>query len=268
MCSDWPLRLYPEELAAHAQGGVLTTWATRGRRATPWYTAHDGPGVGRDARHSGTASKPAVRGSAIFIVVVRRRARPRQVSAVLRRFRDQLGLLSQSTGRVGAAIFQQLDDPRGFLYLGEWTSQAAFESAAAAVRRPEAEAVLFESEPQVYCCKVLRPLGGSLSHAAAVRCTIIEGPDAAAESLLRTLSAAGPAGPGVPQGMIGYALYQDLALPGRIILIHGWLAAADLEAVQRSRALQVIAVLQGLGASVTYFAARSQVVLGATLDLA
>jgi quinol monooxygenase YgiN len=175
-------------------------------------------------------------------------------------------LLSQSAGRISAAIFQQLDDPRGFLYLGEWTSQAAFESAVEAVRRPEAEAALFESEPRVHCCQILRPFSGPVSQAAAVGCTIIEGPDAAAGSLLRALSAAGPAGPGVPRGMVGYALYQDLAAPGRIILIHGWLAAADLEEVQHTRAPEVIAALQALGASVTYFAARSQVVLGATLD--
>ena len=200
-------------------------------------------------------------------MVVRRRARARQVSAVLRSFRRaNPGLVSQSAGRVGAAIFQQLDDPHGFLYIGEWTSQAAFETAAATVRSAGAEAALFESELQVSCCRVLRPFGGPISRAAAVGCTIIEGPDAAAESLLSALSAADPAGPGVPRGMLGYALYQYEAAPGRIILIHGWLAEADLQEVQRTRAPQVISALQTLGATVTYFAARSQVVLGATLD--
>jgi hypothetical protein len=60
--------------------------------------------------------------------------------------------------------------------------------------------------------------------------------------------------------VVDYAIYRDEDAPGRLLVVHGWLAAADLERVRASDAPALEARLAVLGAQVTRFVARSQVI--------
>jgi quinol monooxygenase YgiN len=173
--------------------------------------------------------------------------------------RAAAGELSPAAGRLGAAVFQGLDDPAEFLYLGVWTSRAALADYEAVIRSPAFEA-LFAGPPNRSFLQTVRPAGRDLRRAAALAATIVEAPAAATASVLATLLGAGGADGELRPGVIDYAIYQDEDRPGRLLVVHGWLAAADLERVRRTEASIVESRLQTLGAQLTRFVARSQVV--------
>ncbi|MFN8635677.1 MAG: antibiotic biosynthesis monooxygenase [Chloroflexota bacterium] len=189
----------------------------------------------------------------VFVVAVHLEARPERLDDLLATVRASLSAArTLHPGRRSTRVFQRLGSPTSLLEVTEWTAEEAFERFRQGSEFAEIVAacrLIPEAEP----LQRLRHFERMDQRVAVAACATITAAPELAASVEATLLSEAHQQIARADGLVWREIYRSQAATGRLLVLHGWRALADLERFRESGSQRGEAALAALGATTTRF---------------